>query len=108
MQRENQGVRPLRMILPYSSKETQIILGNVLNFWISGLQCNLDKTSVNPIQSNFDIEDKLCPELAFSWENNFTLLGFQIDNRLEKLDVNYKKCYQKIHENTSRRWARYR
>ena len=38
----------------------------------------------------------LCPELELSWKNNFTLLGFQIDNRLEKLDVNYKKCYQKV------------
>ena len=74
---------------------------------ISGLQCNLDKNSVIPIGGNFDIEDKLCPELALSWENNFTLLGFQIDNRLEKLDVNYKKCYQKIHE-INRKWARYR
>ena len=59
---------------------------------ISGLQCNLDKTSVIPIGGNYDIEDKLCPELALSWENNFTLLGFQIDTKLEKLDVNYKKC----------------
>ena len=74
---------------------------------ISGLQCNLDKISVIPIGGNFDIEDKLCPELALSWENNFTFLGFQIDNRLEKLDVNYKKGYQKIHE-ISRRWAKYR
>ena len=73
---------------------------------ISGLRCNLDKTFVILIGGNYEIEDKL-PELALSWENNFTLLGFQIDNRLEKLDVSYKKCYQKIHE-ISRKWARNR
>ena len=50
---------------------------------ISRLQCNLEKTAVIPIGGNYDINDKLCPELAFSWENKFTLLGFQIDNRLK-------------------------
>ena len=55
---------------------------------ISCLQCNLEKTSVisYPIGDKYDITDKLCPELAVSWENEFTLLGFQIDSRLKKLD----------------------
>ena len=30
---------------------------------ISGLQCNLEKSSVIPIGGNFDTSDKLCPEL---------------------------------------------
>ena len=47
---------------------------------ISGLQGNLEKTAVIPIGGNYDINDKLCPELALSWENEFILLGFQIDN----------------------------
>ena len=34
---------------------------------ISGLQCNLEKTSVIPIGGNSDITDRLCPELALSW-----------------------------------------
>ena len=50
---------------------------------ISGLQCNLEKTAVIPISGNDDINDKLCPDLALSWEKKFTLLGFQIDNRLK-------------------------
>ena len=57
---------------------------------------------------NYDINDKLCPELALSLENKFTLLGFQIDNRLkEQLNDNYEKCYKKVPE-ISRRWTRYR
>ena len=53
---------------------------------INGYQCNLDKTFVILIGGNYEIEDKL-PELALSWENNYTLHEFQIDKRLEKLDV---------------------
>ena len=73
---------------------------------ISGLQWNLEKTSVIPIRGNFDTTDRLCPELALSWESDFTLLGLQIDSRLNKLDENYEKCYEKMH-GTSRKWARY-
>ena len=36
------------------------------NFARIGLQCNLDKTFVILIGGNFDIEDKLCPELALT------------------------------------------
>ena len=65
---------------------------------ISGLQCNLEKTVVIPINGNYDINDKLCPDLALSWEDNFTLRGFQIDSRLKLLNENYEKCFKKVHE----------
>ena len=74
---------------------------------ISGLHCNLEKTAVIPIGGNYNINDKLCPELTLSWEDKFTLLGFQIDNRLKLLNDNYEKCFKKVHE-ISRRWTRYR
>ena len=70
---------------------------------ISGLQCNQEKTAVIPIDGNYDINDKLCTELALSWEDNFTLLGFQMDNRLKHLNENYKKCFKKVHEISSDR-----
>ena len=60
-----------------------------------------------PSGGNYDIDDKLCSELALSWENGFTLLGFQIDNRLMEQNENYEKCFKKVHK-ISRRWARYR
>ena len=40
---------------------------------IDGLQCNLEKTLVSPIGGNYDIDDKQCPELALSWENEWEL-----------------------------------
>ena len=73
---------------------------------ISRLQCNLEKTSVIPIGGNFDIADRLCPVLALNWESKFTLLGFQIESRLNKLDDIYEKFYKKVH-GISRKWARY-
>ena len=59
---------------------------------ISGLQCNLEKTSVIPIGGNYDTSDKLCPELSLKWESEFTLLGFQIDSRLNNFEVNYQNA----------------
>ena len=59
-----------------------------------------------PIGGNYDINDKLRPDLALRWKNQLTLLGFQIDDRLKELNENYKKCNKKVHE-IRRRWARY-
>ena len=42
-----------------------------------------DKHCYDPNWWYYDINDKLCPELALSWENKFTLLGFKIYNRLK-------------------------
>ena len=56
---------------------------------ISGLQCNLEKTSVIPIGDNFNINDRLCSKLALSLENSFILLGFPIDSGLKQLNDNY-------------------
>ena len=63
---------------------------------ISGLACNLDKTSVIPIGTNTNINDKLCHDIEMVWEENFTILGFEIDNKLSKLDKNYTKIKEKI------------
>ena len=54
----------------------------------------LGENCCDPIGGNYDINDKLCPELALSWENKFILLEFQIDNRLKELNENYKKCFK--------------
>ena len=67
----------------------------------------LEKTAVIPIGGNYNTNDRLCPELTLSWEDKFTLLGFQIDNRLRLLNDNYEKCFKKVHE-IGRKWARYR
>ena len=57
---------------------------------ISGLHCNISKTKVIPI-GDFNLENKLCPDINLDWEEDFTLLGFYIDNKLEKLGKNLEK-----------------
>ena len=52
---------------------------------ISRLKCNISKTKVIPI-GDFDSKHKICPDIDLDREDNFTLLGFCIDNKLEKLD----------------------
>merc|ERR1711940_34436 len=65
---------------------------------LSGLQCNLEKTSVIPIGLHHDINDDntLCPDLKLTWETEFTILGFVIDNKVQKLDSNFNKCDDKV------------
>ena len=63
---------------------------------ISGLACNLDKTSVIPIGQISDKNEQLCKDLKMVWEESFTILGFEIDNKLKKLDTNYDKIKEKI------------
>ena len=73
---------------------------------ISGLACNLDKTSVIPIGKDCDNGEQLCKDLNFVWENTFTILGFAIDNKLEKLNVNFEKVKEKI-KGLIRKWKPY-
>ena len=56
----------------------------ILNlFWeISGLKCNLSKTKVMPV-GKFD-EGDICSDLKLSCEKEFTILGVDIDNKLNK------------------------
>ena len=54
---------------------------------ISGLECNIEKTKVIPI-GDFDKENKICQDINLIWEDEFTLLGFHIDNKLENLKYN--------------------
>ena len=35
----------------------------------------MEKTTVIPFGGSYDINDKLYPELALSWENELTLVG---------------------------------
>ena len=58
----------------------------------------MEKTSVIPIGDEMDItdENKLCPDLNPSWETEFTILGFVINNKLAKLSANFDKCNEKI------------
>ena len=73
---------------------------------ISGLACNIDKTSVIPIGKQSDKTDQICKDLKMVWEDTFTILGFQIDNKLEKLDTNFDRAKEKI-KALIRKWKPY-
>ena len=45
---------------------------------LNGLQCNLDKILVIPLWGNYDVADILCNDLDLKWQDNFTILGFEI------------------------------
>ena len=73
---------------------------------ISGLACNMDKTNVIPVGAKNDIKDILCPDLGMEWTNTFTILGFDIDSKLEKLDGNYDRILDKI-KSIIKKWKPY-
>ena len=73
---------------------------------ISGLACNIDKTNVIPIGDNSDKRDVLCEDLNMVWEDSFTILGFQIDNKLKNLNINFIKVKEKI-QTRIRKWKSY-
>ena len=58
---------------------------------ISGLACNLDKTCVIPIGKQSNKNDQICKDLKMVWDDKFTILGFDIDNKLQNLDSNFEK-----------------
>merc|ERR1711872_156388 len=62
---------------------------------ISGLAANLDKTNVIPYGKFFNPGQKICPDLDVKWVDNFKLLGIEIDNKLEKLNINFDKALAK-------------
>ena len=73
---------------------------------ISGLACNLDKTSVIPIGKQSNKNDQICKDLKMVWDDKFTILGFDIDNKLQKLDTNFEKTKEKI-KSLIRKWKPY-
>ena len=64
---------------------------------LSGLQLNLEKTTVIPIaaaaNNNFRMN---ALNLGFGLDNEFTVLGFKIDNKLTRLRENIVKIKQKM------------
>ena len=48
----------------------------------------------------------MCKDLNMVWDDTFTILGFEIDNKLEKPDLNYTKVKEKI-KALIRKWKPY-
>ena len=61
---------------------------------ISGLKCNYDKTIAIPV-GNLENLDEL-ENCGFKTSNTFTLLGMNIDNKLETLQDNFDLTRTKV------------
>ena len=59
---------------------------------LSGLQCNIEKTKCIPVGGN---NNKICPDINLEWASSFTLLGLDVDQKLEKLGENFKRIHAK-------------
>ena len=62
---------------------------------LSGLVANLDKTNVIPYGTFFNPGCKICPDLDIKCVDNIKLLGIEIYNKLENLNINFDKAYVK-------------
>lgn len=71
----------------------------------SGLRCNFDKTNLMQIGNYDDISDDI-KGLGYNVVDSLTLLGMDIDNRLENLDTNFEKVVHKIRK-TVTYWERF-
>ena len=57
---------------------------------------NYIETVVMPLRGNFDINDKLCPDLVLNWDNQFTIVSFEIDSKLEMLNDNFEIIHTNV------------
>jgi len=82
-----------------ATKENLVNFKNVFNRFslLSGLQLNLEKTTVIPVaQADNNTFRTQVLESGFALDNIFTVLGFKIDNKLERLRENIVKIKQKM------------
>ena len=42
------------------------------------------------------MHNNICPDFKLDWESDFTLLGFYIDNKLEKLQINLDNIHKRV------------
>ena len=57
---------------------------------------------VIPVDEINDPQQKLCEDFDIEWANEFRILGFHIDNKLERLHTNIESCTRKVRANINR------
>ena len=60
------------------------------------------RTMVIPLGEINDPQQKLCEDINLEWANEFQILGFNIDNKLERLHTNIESCTRKVRANINR------
>ena len=61
---------------------------------------------VIPIGQNNDPKQKLCEDINLEWGTEFRILGFNIDNKLERLHSNIDSCTRKVRAIINK-WRKY-
>jgi hypothetical protein len=74
---------------------------------ISGLCTNVEKTTMMRIGNRDTVLDPRISELGFVMVDNMKILGFEIDNRVERLGKNFDKCISKMRQIVGN-WSRFR
>ena len=95
------------VILERSEKHLRTAISYINCFHkLSGLQCNIDKTMVIPVGQITDPNQKLCEDINLEWATEFRILGFNIDNKLERLHLNIESCTRKVRAIINK-WRKY-
>ena len=95
------------VILERSEKHLRTAISYINCFHkLSGLQCNIDKTMVIPVGQITDPNQKLCEDINLEWATEFRILGFNIDNKLERLHSNIESCTRKVRAIINK-WRKY-
>ena len=65
-------------------------------FNLSGLRISVTKTKAVWFGKGFDNSKHLCPDLNLDWASEFTLLGIEFENNLEKMHCNFDSKIEDI------------
>ena len=61
---------------------------------------------VIPVGQITDPNQKLCEDINLEWATEFRILGFNIDNKLERLHSNIESCTRKVRAKINK-WRKY-
>jgi hypothetical protein len=84
------------------------IKNSMLEFgFMSGLRTNVEKTTMMRIGNVETVLDPRIEQLGFVTVNEMKILGFDIDNKAERLERNFDKCISKMRQIVGN-WSRFR
>ena len=75
--------------------------------YISGLKTNVEKTTMMRIGNLETVLDPRIEQLGFETVDEMRILGFDIDNKAERLERNFDKCIGKMRQIVGN-WSRFR
>ena len=74
---------------------------------LSGLKISVSKTKAVWFGSDYNSNNKLCPDLNLKWVKDFTLLGINFNNNLDRMEQNFTEKVEKMEKMLSCWFYRY-